>query len=141
MSAIPSAVRERVRHEATNRCGYCHSQQQFVLGILQVDHITPKASGGSDDEENLWLACSMCNNAKRAQTHAVDPLTGRRVRVFNPRKQRWQRHFRWSSDGVRILGRTASGRATVAALNVNNLISVTVRKKWIEAGWHPPEDE
>ncbi|MBI3920706.1 MAG: HNH endonuclease [Armatimonadetes bacterium] len=141
MSAIPSAVRARVRQKARNRCGYCRSHQQYVLGILQVEHIIPKVSGGSDDEENLWLACSMCNNAKHAQTHAMDPLTRQRVRVFNPRKQRWQRHFRWSSDGVRILGRTACGRATVAALNMNNLISVTVRQKWIEAAWHPPRDE
>lgn len=40
-----------------------------------------------DDEENLWLACRLCNNAKRMQTHGYDPLTRRRVRLFNPRNR------------------------------------------------------
>jgi len=26
-----------------------------------------------------------------------------------------------------------------AALNLNNLVAVTVRRNWIAAGWHPPE--
>jgi hypothetical protein len=69
-----------------------------------------------------------------------DPLTGKRAPLFNPRKQRWSRPFRWSGDGLLIIGRTACGRATVPALNLNNMIARTVRSRWIEAGWHPPED-
>jgi hypothetical protein len=34
----------------------------YVLGILEIDRIIPKAVGGTDDEENLWLAWSLCNN-------------------------------------------------------------------------------
>jgi hypothetical protein len=59
--------------------------------------------------------------------------------LFNPRRQRWSRHFNWSADGVMIVGRTVCGRATVAALNLNNLVAITVRQNWVAAGWHPPQ--
>jgi len=111
-----------------------------VPWVLELDHIVPKSKGGTDGEENLWLACHSCNLFKGDQTHGRDPLTGRRVRLFNPRRQQWKRHFRWSDDGVFIIGRTACGRATVAVLNLNNLVAVTVRRNWLAAGWHPPED-
>jgi HNH endonuclease len=135
---VSEAVRERVREQAQNRCGYCQSPQQYVLGLLELDHIIPMAKGGTDDEDNLWLACRLCNGFKATQTHARDPGTSRRVRLFNPRRQRWARHFLWSDDGTRIIGRTACGRATVVALQLNHVIAVMVRREWVAAGWHPP---
>jgi hypothetical protein len=44
----------------------------------------------------------------------------------------------WPAISLHIAGQTACGRATAAALNLNNMIAVMVRRKWIEAGWHPP---
>jgi hypothetical protein len=95
---------------------------------LEIDHIMPRARGGSDAEDNLWLACRACNLFKDQQTHGRDPLTGRRVRLFHPRHQRWRQHLQWSADGSMILGRTAMGRAPVVALSLNNLVAVTVRR-------------
>jgi hypothetical protein len=138
--SIPEEVKRRVRQQAGNRCGYCRSRQEYVLGFLEIEHIVPKARNGTDDENNLWLACRLCNHYKAAQTRGRDPLTGKQVALFNPRKQHWSRHFRWSSDGLSIVGRTACGRATVPALNLNNMIARMVRSRWIEAGWHPPKD-
>jgi hypothetical protein len=69
---------------------------------------------------------------------ALDPQTGRRVRLFDPRRQEWKRHFRWSDDGGRILGKTAAGRATVEALNVNRPRIVHIRLLWAAMGLHPP---
>ncbi|MBI3913342.1 MAG: hypothetical protein HY327_04045 [Chloroflexi bacterium] len=40
----------------------------------------------------------------------------------------------------RVIGRSACGRATVAALHLNNVILVEARRLWAKAGWHPPED-
>ena len=137
---LSAAVRARVRAAARRRCGYCQSSQRYVLGMLEIDHIIPKARGGTDAEANLWLACRMCNSFKRTQITARDPLHGRRVRLFNPRRQRWSRHFQWSEDGTRILGRTACGRATVIALQLNHVMAVMVRREWVAAGWHPPVD-
>ena len=137
--SIPEAVRARVRALAGDRCGYCRSPQHYVLGLLEIDHIVPVARGGRDEETNLWLACRLCNGFKGTRTHAVDPLSGRRVRLFNPRRQVWVRHFRWSTDGIDVLGRTPTGRATVNALQLNHVIARLVRGAWVAAGWHPPK--
>ena len=138
--AISEQVRARVSAQAQNRCGYCRSLEMYVLGILEIDHIIPKAIGGSDEEENLWLACSLCNNYKGTQTDAFDQVTQKHVKLFNPRTQQWSQNFAWSEDATEIIGLTACGRATVTALQLNNNIAVTVRRQWVSAGWHPPTD-
>ena len=137
---ISDATRARVRIAAGNRCGYCLAHQEYVPWVLEIEHIIPKSKGGVDTDENLWLACHSCNLFKSDQTHGHDPLTGRLVRLFNPRRQQWKRHFCWSENGDFIIGHTACGRATIVALNLNNLIAVTVRRNWVAAGWHPPEN-
>jgi hypothetical protein len=80
----------------------------------------------------------MCNDYKGAQTHAIDPISRERVSLFNPRKQSWSDHFVWSEDGVYIIGQTPCGRATVAAMKLNNEYLTKAREKWVKAGWHPP---
>lgn len=139
-SGIPAARRRRVREAASNRCGYCRSHQRYVLGILEIEHIIPRAEGGSDDESNLWLSCSLCNRYKGLQLTGIDPHTKAAVTLFNPRTQVWRERFRWSSDGAYILGLTEVGRATVEALRLNNELTVAVRWNWLLAGWHPPEE-
>lgn len=135
---IPDQVRRKVRDRAGNRCGYCLSPQHLVYGSLEIEHITPRAKGGNSDEDNLCLACRLCNNYKSIQTEAGDPLTGDNVRLFDPSRQAWSDHFSWSADGTRILGRTGCGRATVRALKLNNVLAIAVRREWVSVGWHPP---
>lgn len=93
---------------------------------------------GSDELENLCLACELCNQYKWTKTEFNDPQTGQSIALFNPRQQRWSDHFQWSKDGTEITGLTACGRATVAALQLNNSLAVVVRQNWVRAGWHPP---
>ena len=135
---IPETIRQRVREAARERCGYCLSPQRLVMGALEIEHLVPRAKGGSDEEDNLWLSCSLCNRYKGAQTSAIDPLTRDASKLFNPRQDSWSEHFRWSTDGGRIEGLTAVGRATVEALKLNNELAVEVRRNWVRAGWHPP---
>jgi len=132
-------LQRQIREEADNRCGYCLSPQHLVLGPLEIEHIHPRCKGGMDEARNLWLACRMCNNFKATQTSANDPQTVQNVALFNPRQDEWSQHFRWSEDGVHILGITACGRATVIALQLNNIVATTVRQNWVQAGWHPPK--
>lgn len=138
--SISEALRLRVREKAGDRCGYCLSPQRLVLGWLEIDHIIPSARGGTDDEENLWLACRLCNNFKSDQTEALDPVTEEKLPFFNPAVDRWSDHFAWSEDGSRIIGKTPCGRATVLALQLNFWIAVLVRSQWVAAGWHPPKE-
>jgi hypothetical protein len=134
-----NAVRDRVRAQAGDRCGYCLAPQRLVLARLEIEHIIPRSRGGADDEDNLWIACRLCNVFKADQTEGIDPVTGRREPLFHPRRQRWSDHFEWSADGAQITGRTACGRATVAALQLNNAIAVMVREEWVRAKLHPPK--
>ena len=135
---ISDSLRQRVRASARERCGYCLSRQRYVMGVLEIEHIIPRALGGSDDESNLWLSCSLCNRYKGRQIEAFDPITGIVARLFNPRADLWPEHFQWQAGGVTIQGLTATGRATVVALKLNNDVATTVRLNWIHAGWHPP---
>ena len=107
---------------------------------MEIDHLLPEASGGRTEENNLWLACSLCNDHKADRIAALDPATGERVRLFDPRHQVWAEHFRWTDAGDRIIGLTPTGRTTVAALRLNRPTLVKARQLWTVAGWHPPKD-
>ncbi len=137
---ISKSLRQRVGEQAKRRCGYCLSSETIVGAPMELDHIIPQSLGGLDEENNLWLACPLCNQHKADRIAALDPRTGEIVRLFNPRFEDWKDHFTWSSDGERIIGKTPTGRATVAALNLNRPSLVVARRAWVQVGWHPPKD-
>jgi hypothetical protein len=140
-SYIPEILKQKIRIDAQNRCGYCLSPQHLVMARLEIEHIVPIAKGGSNGEANLWLACPICNRYKSSQIEAVDPQNGSVVALFNPRMQSWDEHFAWEEGGMRIVGKTAVGRATVSSLHLSDDPHVLlVRSYWIQAGWHPPKD-
>lgn len=59
-------VREYLLHKWQRTCAYCHR-----TGLpFQIEHIMPKARGGSDRVSNLTLACQPCNDRKGTQTAA-----------------------------------------------------------------------
>ena len=137
---IPEKIKERVRAHFQNRCAYCLSLQRYVYAPFEIEHILPVFLGGSNDEENLCLSCRLCNSYKGIKNVGIDPLTQQTVPLFNPRTQSWQEQFRWSRDGIFVIGKNAIGRATVDALNLNNDLAVQVRHSWVAVGWHPPEE-
>ena len=71
-----------------------------------------------------------------ARQQAPDPKTGQEVPIFRPRREVWGRHFR--RDGVRVLGLTPTGRATVAALSMNRPLALAIRREEAIRGRHPP---
>lgn len=54
---------------------------------MHLEHIIPLAAGGTSAEENLWLACPLCNGYKGIQTQAVDADTGELIPLFHPRSK------------------------------------------------------
>ncbi len=56
-------IREYLLERWGRRCAYCDAEGV----LLQLDHIQPKARGGSDRVSNLTLACGRCNQAKGAR--------------------------------------------------------------------------
>ena len=65
MSSLSETIRQQVRERAGNRCEYCLSHQDYVMGL------------------------------------------------------------------------TATGRATIRVLALNDALAVTVRRNWVKAGWRP----
>lgn len=59
-------VREYLLEKWHRTCAYCKAKDV----PLQVEHITPKARGGSDRVSNLTLACAPCNLKKGTKTAA-----------------------------------------------------------------------
>jgi hypothetical protein len=140
MSAVSDEVKNKIRREARNRCGYCLTPQAIISMPLEIEHLHPIAEGGTDDEENLWLACRNCNGFKHAKTRGIDPQTNIETAIFNPRTQVWNEHFEFSGNKTEIIGKTACGRVTVMALRLNFAQAVEARKVWISADWYPPKD-
>lgn len=57
-------LREYLLEKWGRQCAYCDAKDV----PLQIEHIEPKARGGSDRASNLTLACSCCNQKKGARS-------------------------------------------------------------------------
>ena len=58
----PSEVRRFLYAQQLRQCAGC--RYELPLHVLTIDHITPRAQGGSDDVGNLQLMCHTCNAIK-----------------------------------------------------------------------------
>src|SRR5439155_7463151 len=94
---VPRGLRRRAGDRARWLCEYCLSPAAFSTQPFEVDHVIPYSKGGLTAADNLALSCG-CNTYKGDKTRARDPGTGRRVALYNPRCQRWARHFAWSEN-------------------------------------------
>lgn len=133
-AALKQAVAERAHH----CCEYCLSQLRFSPDPFSVEHIVPLAQGGSNETNNLALACQGCNSHKYTATDAVDSASGLRAPLFHPRRDTWSQHFVWSDDYSLVVGTTPTGRATVARLKLNRAGLVNLRLVLSSIGEHPP---
>ena len=132
---MDAATRDFVRQRAADRCEYCHMPQQATPFIpFHVEHIIAKqhVNEGHDDPSGLAYACDRCNAFKGPNLSSVDPQTGERVNVFNPRTDEWSDNFA-ISHGT-IIGLTPIGRATARLLNMNDSRRVELRLRWLDEG-------
>lgn len=60
---VPGSVRYEVPKRAKHRCELCGAHEEQAA--LHVDHIVPRAKGGSDDLSNFQALCVTCNTNKR----------------------------------------------------------------------------
>ena len=136
MSTVSAALARHVVARAADCCEYCGLAQAGQEATFHVDHILPLSAGGPTEIGNLALACVSCSLRKGARQVAPDPATGQDVPLFNPRQQNWTDHFRW--QGVEVTALTPTGRATVAALEMNRPLILAIRKEETLRGRHPP---
>jgi len=134
---IPVDRQRAVIERADGRCEYCQSMVDYTTETFTVEHVIPVSRGGSSELDNLAFSCSGCNGHKYNKTGALDPVDGKNVPLFNPRKQKWQTNFGWSDDYTQIIGLTPSGRATVETLQMNRLGLVNIRRLLYLIRKHP----
>ena len=106
-------VREYLLEKWNRTCAYCGATNV----PLQIEHITPKARGGSDRVSNLTLACEPCNTAKGTQTAAEFGNANLQAKAKQPLKDvaavnttRWTLYERLQATGLPV--ETGSGGRT-----------------------------
>lgn len=132
-------VRQYLLEKWGRACAYCGTE-----GVpLQVEHIQPKARGGSDRISNLTLACGQCNQTKHARPveefladrpallakilrQAKTPL--RDAAAMNTtRRQLWQRLLEFGLPvGAWSGGRTKYNRITQGLAKTHTLDALAV---------------
>jgi HNH endonuclease len=125
-------LRTRVRRRARGRCEYCQTPLRYNALAAEIDHVIAIKHGGLTVFSNLAVACAHCNAHKGPNIAGIDPATGNIVRLFNPRSDRWQSHFRFS--GAAVIGLTSVGRATINTLFINDPLELAARASLIDEG-------
>jgi hypothetical protein len=85
--------------------------------------------------DNLAYACAVCNFAKGTDIATVLEDYQQPVRLFNPRTDEWDEHFRL--QGATILPLTPIGEATIKVLNLNDPARILERQALIRIGRYP----
>ena len=79
---MDSGTRAFVRARAQGRCEYCRLPEMRARLPHQLEHIIAKQHRGTDDPENLALACAGCNSFKGPNVAGIDPATGAPVDLW-----------------------------------------------------------
>ena len=134
-SYVGAAVRRLVAVRADFLCEYCLVHEDDTVFGSEVDHIISEKHGGATDAENLAYACAFCNRAKGSDIGSIVPGTGRFVRFFNPRTDRWAEHF--TLDGVTIAPLSDIGEVTSRILAFNDSDRLLERQTLQAVGRYP----
>ena len=129
-------LRRLVWQRAKSCCEYCRMPQEADDAAFEIDHIVARNHTGPTIASNLCLSCYYCNSFKGPNLTSLDPKTRRITPLFNPRRHKWVRHFRW--QGATLAGRTPIGRATIVLLHINDEYRTDLRERLIEEDVFPP---
>lgn len=136
MSArVGMALRAQVRARAGGCCECCGMPDVATFIPREPDHVIAVQHGGAATLENLAYTCHQCNRFKGTNLASIDPLSGERTFLYNPRADIWAEHFHW--DGAHIEVGTAMGRATAGLLRVNDPRRVAARVALMRQGQFP----
>lgn len=89
--------------------GKClHCGARLVVGLdgapvsrATIEHILPRAHGGTDALENLGLACARCNSEKGVRHDAQARFDGRLVEIVEALLEKRKARWREPSDELR----------------------------------------
>ena len=128
---VPASLQRRVRERAASRCEYCGIAQAHQDATFHIDHVVPRRAGGATELDNLALACVSCSLRKGARETATDPEGGAMVPLFHPRRAPGLDPIAQHPDGS-VTGLTPTGRATVAALQLNRPLACALRRALLD---------
>lgn len=132
---MDAKTRDFVRSRADERCEYCLLRQEHTGLTHHIEHIIARQHGGTDDTDNLALACNRCNSCKGPNLSGIDPQTSILVPLFHPRHDTWSDHFEFQE--AFIVGKSPKGRTTVAVLQMNDERRVERRAELLALGELP----
>lgn len=95
------AISKRLRFEIFKRdkftCVYCGATPP---ALLEIDHIEPRAGGGSDDPSNLVTACKDCNLGKsdRPLDDALPQIRQEAIDELQERVEQIRAYRRWRTE-------------------------------------------
>jgi len=81
--------RKTILIEQDNRCYYCFEP----LNEGTLDHVKPQCKGGTDDKQNLVVACQPCNLAKGSMSKSQF-----RKFIKIPGSMHWARRRLWLAE-------------------------------------------
>jgi 23S rRNA U2552 (ribose-2'-O)-methylase RlmE/FtsJ len=96
---IPNSVRFEVFKRDSFTCQYCGRKAPEI--VLQIEHITPVAHGGSSDILNLLTACVECNSGKGvrllSETQAISKRHAQ-LEILQERREQLRMLSEWQQD-------------------------------------------
>jgi hypothetical protein len=133
-SYVSAELRRAVEERADGACEYCLIHQRDTYVGCHVDHIIAEKHGGRTELDNLAFACAVCNRAKGTDIASLVRGGSQPVRLFNPRIDRWDDHFRLDLHGFEIVPLTNIGVATATLLKFNEVERLLERKSLVLIG-------
>lgn len=127
----------QVAARAEYRCEYCHAPESVANFPFEIEHVVPTAHEGPNTGDNYALSCRSCNAHKSARTVGRDPEGEMVTRLFHPRQDTWEQHFRVDVGTALLEGLTPLGRATIACLNMNSPAQRAARPQWVRLNLFP----
>lgn len=114
------SLSKKLRFEIFKRdkfsCQYCDKSAPDV--ILEVDHIHPKAEGGTDDILNLVTSCHDCNAGKNKRKLSDDAVIKKRKKqldVIQERREQLEMLVEWQKSLFDIEDQTVKELANIWA--------------------------
>jgi hypothetical protein len=89
--------------------------------------------GGITAEDNLALACKLCNTFKGSDIASVDPITNDITALYHPRRDRWSEHFQLRDS--EFIPLTGKARVTLRLLQLNRSDRIEERQLWMSVGF------
>lgn len=136
---ISQETRHRVAERAHFSCEYClvHDDDSYLS--FQIDHIISIKHGGGDHLDNLAYSCVSCNRAKGSDIGSVLLPDREFIRLFNPRTDIWENHFKILV--TEIIPLSTIGKVTIKILDLNNDLRIVEREALIEIGRFPARND